>query len=217
MTLWLAFGLANSLFAQETNIGLFEGLSDVGEVAKKGSVVFDAAKGEYRMTGCGANIWAKHDDFSFLWRKLSGDMVLTATVRFEDDGGAPHRKAVLMIRKELEPGSPNVNATVHANGLAVLEYREAAGDITRSVRFPVKGPTRLRIERHGNWFTLSAAKEGEPLAEAGSIQMSLPGPVYAGMAVCPHDAKKEMTVVFSEVTLENTAPAESRKEKKKEN
>jgi TolB protein len=215
-TILLTCGLATSLFAQGTNFGIFEGATDVGEVAKKGSVDFDSAKGEYRMTGSGANIWAKHDDFFFLWRKLSGDIILTATVRFEGDGGAPHRKAVLMIRKELEPDSPQVNATLHASGLVALESREAADDISRSVRFPVNAPTRIRLERHGNWYTLSAAKEGQPLAEAGSIQVILAEPVYAGLALCPHDAKAEMTAVFSDVTLENPAAAGTRKEKKKE-
>jgi hypothetical protein len=212
--IFLTFGLVNSMFAQGTgNVGIFEGASDVGEVAKRGSVAFDSAKGEYRMTGGGANIWGKHDDFYFLWSKISGDITLTATVRFESKAGQPHRKAVLMIRKELEPGSPHVDATVHGNGLAALLYREVADDVSRSVQFPVNGPTRIRLERRGNWYTFYEGTAGQPLAEAGSVQVDLSGPVYAGLAVCPHDAKAELTVVFTDVVLEHPAPVESSKGK----
>jgi hypothetical protein len=205
-TFWLAFGLTASLFAQETNgLGVFDAASDVGNVAQKGSVAYDSARDEYRMTGGGANIWAGHDDFYLLWRKLSGDAVLTATVRFEDDGGAPHRKVSLMFRKSLDAPAPHVDATVHANGLTVLEYREVTNDITRSVRFPVNAPARLRLERKGNWFTMSAAAAGQPLSEAGSVQVNLGGPVYVGLAVCPHDDKRQMTAIFSDVKIESAA------------
>jgi hypothetical protein len=213
--LFLPFVLAGALCARETgNIGLFEGASDVGEVAKKGTVAFDAKTGEYRLTGGGANIWGKHDDFFFLWSKLSGNIVLTATVRFEGDQGASHRKVALMIRQTLEPGSPQVNATVHYDGLTVLEYREATNDISRSVRFPVNGPTRIRLTRHDNWYTLYTAKPDQPLMEAGAIEVDMGGPNYVGLAVCPHDAQGEMTAVFSDVTLENPAPPAPRKRTK---
>ena len=215
-TALLILGLATSLLAQETNsIGLFEAASDVGEVAKKGTVNFDAAKGEYHLTGGGANIWGKRDDFFFLYRKLTGDAVLTANVRFEGTGGVAHRKIALMIRKGLEPGAPQVNAVVHGNGLTSLQYREVADDVTRSVNFPIEGPTRLRLERRGNWYTLYAGKEGQSLVEAGAIQMNMSGPVYVGLAICPHDAQAEMTAVCSEVTLENPAPTERQNGQKK--
>jgi hypothetical protein len=197
--------IATAAFAEQTNnLGIFEGATDIGTVAKKGSVTFDRPSGEYRVTGGGANMWGGHDDCFFLWRKLTGDAVLTATVRFEGSGTEPHRKAALMIRKTLDADSPQVNATVHGNGLSALQFREATNDVTRSVSFPVNAPTRIRIERRGNTFTFSsAAKAGEPLTESGSIQVPLgPGPVYAGLAVCPHDAKGELTITFSDVTLE---------------
>jgi hypothetical protein len=73
---------------------------------------------------------------------------------------------------------------------------------------------RLRLERRGNSYTFFAAKEGQPLTEFGSIQVAMPGPAYVGLAVCPHDAKGEMTAVFSNVTLEKPAKAPDPKGKK---
>ena len=200
--------LAASAYAQETNsLGIFEGASDIGTVAKKGTVTYDAGKGEYRVTGGGANVWSTNDAFFFVWRKMQGNISLTANVRFEGTGGAPHRMVALTIRKDLDPGSVHVDGVVHGNGLTIIKYRDTANDITRTVRFPVEGPTRIRLERRGPWFTLYTGKEGQPLAEAGSIQAKMAGPVYAGLAVCPHDDKAEVTAVFSDVTVERPATA----------
>jgi hypothetical protein len=192
-------------------LGTFESATDVGNPALKGSTTFDSARGEYRLTGGGANIWAKSDEFHFLWRKLSGNVSMTATMQFVGTGGAAHRKAGLMLRTSLEPDAPYVDAVVHGDGLTNLQYRETAGDITRAVRFPVIGPTQIRLERRGNVFSMWTARPGEPLQEAGSIAVPLgSGPVFAGLFVCSHDPKAVESVLFSNVSIES-APATSKK------
>src|SRR5437867_374872 len=98
----LAILLAASTSAQ---IGQFESHTDIGVTPKSGSVEFDPAKGEYRVTGGGDNIWADQDAFQFVWKRLSGDVRLTADVKFIGTGAVAHRKAVLMIRQDLTPGS----------------------------------------------------------------------------------------------------------------
>jgi hypothetical protein len=208
----LILTLAAAALAQTAGaLGTFEGASDVGNPALKGSVAFNSSRGEYRITGGGANIWAKSDEFQFLWRKLSGNVAMTATMQFVGSGGAPHRKAGLMLRASLEPDAPYVDAVVHGDGLTNLQSREVAGDITRAVRFPVQAPTQIRLERRGAAFSLWTAKAGEPLQEAGSIQVPLGnGPVYAGLFVCSHDPKTVETVVFTNVSIESL-PAVTKK------
>src|SRR5215469_6631681 len=103
--LFLALTLAGTAVAQLAgDLGIFEGAGDVGKPAHKGSVVYDAARKEYRITGGGDNMWAARDDFFFVWRKVTGDVVITANLKIISDG-APHRKAALILRKDLEPGS----------------------------------------------------------------------------------------------------------------
>jgi hypothetical protein len=192
-------------------LGTFESATDVGNPALKGSTTFDSGRGEYRITGGGANIWADRDEFHFVWRKLSGNVTMTATMKFVGTGGAAHRKAGLMLRASLEPDAPYADAVVHGDGLTQLQFRETAGDTTRAVRFPVVGPAQIRLERSGNIFTLWTAKEGEALQEAGSITVPLgKGPVYAGLFVCSHDPKAVETVVFSNVSIEG-APAATKR------
>src|SRR6266508_2257222 len=111
------FGLASTAGAQSAgSLGIFEGASDVGSPSHKGSVVYDAARKEYRVTGGGNNMWGGRDDFFFVWRKVTGDVVITARLKIIT-GGVAHRKAGLFIRKDLEPGSVYADAVVHDSGL----------------------------------------------------------------------------------------------------
>src|SRR5262249_20349073 len=159
------------------SLGIFEGASDIGTPSHKGSVVYDAARKEYRITGGGNNMWAGRDDFFFVWRKVEGDVVITANLKIVSEG-VGHRKAGLIIRKDLEPGSVYADAIVHGDGLTALQWREKADDGTRTIHFPVNGPTRLRLERRRNVVTLYAGKEGGALVEMGSTQMAAFSPMY---------------------------------------
>ena len=198
--------LASTAVAQTTgSLGIFEGASDVGTPSHKGSLVYDAARKEYRVTGGGNNMWGSRDDFFFVWRKVTGDIVITANLKIVT-GGVPHRKAGLIIRKDLEPGSVYTDAVVHGSGLTALQWREKPDDVTRTIHFPVDGPTRLRLERRRNVVTLSAGKEGGELAEMGNTEMAPFSPMYAGLAVCAHDDAAETTAVFSDVTVEVLPP-----------
>jgi TolB protein len=204
----LTLGLACAAGAQTTaaNLGVFEGSGDVGTPAHKGSVVYDAAKKEYRVTGGGNNMWAKRDDFFFVWKKMEGDIAITANVKIVSEG-APHRKAGFVIRQDLEPGGVYGDAVVHGSGLTALQWREKADEITRTIHFPIDGPTRIRFERRRNNITMFAGKEGMPFAEIGSTELTPFNPAYVGLAVCAHDDKAEATTaVFSDVTVEKLAP-----------
>jgi len=195
-----------SLAAQTPDsLGLFEGSGDIGTPSKKGSVVYDATTKEYKITGGGANMWAARDDFFFVWKKVTGDVVITADMKIVS-GGNNHRKAGLVIRRELEPGSVYADAVVHGDGLTALQWREKAGDITRTVHFPVNGPTKLRFERKRNRIIISAGKDGVSLTELGDTELSTFNPMYVGLAVCAHDDAAETTAVFSNVTVEVTPP-----------
>ncbi len=201
-TALLALALA-AVAAAQTNgsVGIFEGASDIGTPSHKGSVSYDAERKEYRVTGGGNNMWAGRDDFFFVWRKVTGDVAITANVKIVS-AGVEHRKAGIIIRKDLDPGSVYADAVVHGSGLTALQWREKPGDITRTVHFPIDAPSRLRLERRGNLVRLYAGKEGGPLAEMGNTEIAPFSPMYAGLAVCAHDDNAETTAVFSDVSVE---------------
>src|SRR5512146_1327403 len=133
--------------------GSFQGQSDVGTDLLPGSAVYDAGKGEYKVTGGGENMWASQDAFHFVWRRIKGDVRLDTSVKIMGTGGNAHRKAGWMIRETLDADSPYVDVVVHGDGLTSMQYRETKGGETKEVKASISGPDRLVLERKGDQFT----------------------------------------------------------------
>ncbi len=186
--------------------GVFESSTDIGVTPKPGAVEFDAAAGKYRVTGGGANIWGTADAFQFVWKRVSGDVTLTADIALEGAGVDAHRKAVLMVRQDLTAGAAYADAALHGDGLTSLQYREQAGGETKEAKSDLKAPVRLRLERRGNEFRLLAGAPGGELKPAGPVTVVLKDPVYAGIGVSAHNADVLETAVFSNVQLQAQAP-----------
>ena len=104
--------------AQQSPLGLFEDHSDVGQVTKRGSVMYDASRARYTIAGSGANMWFDRDAFHFVWRRIEGNVILTARAQFDGRVVEPHRKFGWSVRSGLESGSPHVTAAVHEIGRA---------------------------------------------------------------------------------------------------
>ncbi|HEY4300335.1 MAG TPA: hypothetical protein VGM73_05650 [Candidatus Didemnitutus sp.] len=83
-------------------IGIFEGQSDIGGAVVPGSASFDAAAGRYTVRSAGYNVWYTRDEFRYLWKKMAGDVSLAADIAFPNPEGFGDRKAVLVIRQNLD-------------------------------------------------------------------------------------------------------------------
>ncbi len=132
----LSCALAN---AADGKLGIFTAESDIGVTPQKGSAEFDSSTGEYRVTGGGDNMWKTVDAFHFVWKKMSGDFTLTAEVRFVGTGAVAHRKAALIVRQNLEPGSAYADVARHGDGLTSLQFRPTADVLTEAIRSDVNG------------------------------------------------------------------------------
>jgi TolB protein len=205
--------LAASAFAQTGKLGAFTNSGDVGGPSRKGSTEFDASKGQYRITGAGANIWAKEDQFQYVWREMSGNMAVTATMQFLGEGAA-HRKAGIMLRQTLDTDSPYIDVVIHGNGMPGIQWRNTKGDSTNMFDFPFDGPAKfkLKLVRNGGAITVSIAKNGAELQELGHTEVQLGRQVLVGLAVCSHNADASDTVVFSDVSVEQLAPPAGKKQ-----
>ncbi len=193
--------LSTSAFAQASDLGLFSNSGDVGAPTIKGSAEF--SKGEYRLTGAGANIWGKQDQFQYLWREIAGNFTVNATLRFLGEG-ADHRKAGIMVRQSLDADAAYADVVIHGNGMPGLQWRSKAGEETNTFDLPFTGPGTFRIKlvRTGVKIYLYLAKEDAEPKEIAHTEVSLRGPVLVGLAVCSHQADASDTVVFSNVSIE---------------
>src|SRR6201997_1171658 len=184
-------------------VGIFDGRQDGGTVLHPGSTSYDSKKQSYTLTGSGENMWFGMDDFQFAWKKMSGDVAISADIAFVGDKGNSHRKAVLMIRQSLDGNSPAVDIARHGDGLTSLQFRDAAGADDREVQSNVSGPKRVRLEKRGDYFyAFVLGSDGKLTPSGSSTKLALNGPFYVGIGVSAHDKDATETAVFSNVRIE---------------
>jgi hypothetical protein len=192
----------------EGNLGVFTDHGDVGTVSRAGTVTFDPAAGTYTVGASGANMWASADAMQFVWTKRSGDFSIAADIAFVGASSQPHRKACLVIRQNLDPGSPYVDAAQHGSGLTSIQFREAADGVTKEIECMTDSPTRVRLDRIGDVVYLSVGYAGgKPAPSGASFKLAMKDPVYVGLAVCAHDEDAFETAVFSNVEIARASPA----------
>lgn len=208
-----ALSLNSALAQQNSVLGLFSQVTDVGSPALQGSTKYDPAKRTYTLSGGGSNMWFSSDAFHFASKRVSGDVSLAADVQFPTEGGDPHRKAILIVRQSLEPDSAYADAALHGDGLTSLQYRPSKGARTYEIQANTSGPTRLRIEKRGKYVSMSIAGPAAELRPAGgTFRLELNDPFFVGLGVCAHNDKAIETAVFSNFTLsqEQVASAKPR-------
>jgi TolB protein len=210
---WVVLVLPSPLRAQDASVpvGIFEGHSDVGTVLHAGSVDYDAAKHAYTISGSGENMWLAADAFQFAWKKVSGDVTLTADVSFLTKTGNEHKKAVLMLRQSLDADSVYADVALHASGLTSLQFRDEKGAVTREIQSNLSAPKRLRIAKRGDYVYMSLADHGEPKVAGGWLRIPLRGAFYVGLGVCSHDKDVVEKATFSNVELMQSAAADAGK------
>jgi TolB protein len=189
---------AASAFAQAGKFGSFANSDDVGAPPLKGAAEFDVSTGQYKITGSGSDIWAKADQFHYVWREMSGNFAVTATTKFLTEG-IGHRKAVIMLRKSL---------AIHGDGTPSVQFRNTKADNTNTVDFPIEGPGtwKLKLVRQGTTITVWIAKDGASLRELGHTLNKLGSPILVGLGVSSHTQEATNTVLFSDVSVEQLPP-----------
>jgi Tol biopolymer transport system component len=188
-------------------IGIFDGQTDVGR-ARPGAATYDPRTQTYTISGSGQNMWADHDDFHFVWKRLSGNFILSTRARFLGPRGDPHRKIGWTIRSSLDAQSPHVTAALHGNGLTSLQYRRTAGAVTEEEKSRDSLPNAdavVQLERRGGAYILSVAQFGDTLASQTLSGVTLPDTVYVGLYVCSHNDAVVERATFSNVRV--TIPA----------
>jgi hypothetical protein len=195
-----------------TPIGLFDGQSDIGGAVVAGSAAYDSATKQYTINSAGYNIWYSRDEFRYLWKKVSGDVSLAADVTFPDPKGYGDRKAVLVIRQNLDDDSKEAMIGEHGVGMIHLAQRAERGANLKDMQYRFGGALanvhakRIGIEKHGDFIAIFVSLEGEPIQQLGPpIQLHFDEAFYVGIGFCSHLPDKSDTAVLSNVVLENSA------------
>jgi TolB protein len=179
--------------AQNNPTGIFLGNSDIGNPKKAGSAIYNQSDQSYSLKGGGYNIWFDRDEFRYLFNKIKGDFILTANFEFVGKGTEAHRKTGWMVRETTDEKSPHITATLHGDGLTVLQWREVAGAAMRDPQDEIfardSSYNIIQVERTGKKITMRAAHYGKPFDIIGSHEMqNQPDDVLVGPFVCSHNA-----------------------------
>ncbi|WP_339814674.1 hypothetical protein [uncultured Imperialibacter sp.] len=188
----LSFLLTIGITNAQNPVGIFSDHGDVGNPKNKGGATYNEQTQTYSIKGAGYNIWFERDEFHFAHQKLKGDFILTANFGFNGAGVDPHRKIGWMVRESLGEKAAHVSATLHGDGLTVLQWRELRGAFMRDPEDEIFSPksnyTIIQLERSGKELIMRAAHFGEPLQMIGSHVMPyMPDEVFAGIFVGSHN------------------------------
>jgi TolB protein len=201
--------LGDAIAEQKDTVGIFEGHRDIGTVKHTGVASFDPVLKTYTVSGSGKNMWLKEDAFQFAWKKVDGDLAISADVSLIGAGGDPHRKACLMIRGGLDTDSPYVDVALHGDGLTSLQFRDAKGAATHEVQAAVTRPKYLRIEKRGNYALVFLGDDAKSASFSGAAaRVDFEGPFYVGIGVCAHAEDATEKAAFTNVEIV-TLPKES--------
>lgn len=201
-------GLSHS--QNSSSLGIFGAHTDVGTVLHPGSVDYDATKKTYTIAGSGENMWLGQDAFQFVWKKMSGDVALTADISFLTKTGNEHKKAVLMLRQSLAADSVYADVALHAVGLTSLQFRYEKGALTQQIQLSQSAPQRLRIVKRGDYVYAALGSDDDVKPAGGWFRIPLHGEFYVGLGVCSHDKDVIEKAVFSKVDLAQPASGQGK-------
>ena len=182
-------------------VGQFDGQTDVGMVKRPGKAAYQADRQTYTIEGSGTNIWANHDEFRFVWKRMKGDFMLQTTAKLLGKGVDPHRKFGWMVRSSLDSGATHISAAVHGDGLTSLQFRRTANGPTEESRSAITAADVVQLARKGNTYTMSVARFGDPFVTTQVTDVALGDDVYVGLFVCSHNKDVSEQAEFHNVRI----------------
>src|SRR6476469_1111810 len=88
----MSVALSGALAGAQSAIGIFDSQTDVGRPRHPGSASYEPDRQQYLISGSGQNMWGGRDDFHFVWKRMTGNFILSTRARFVGKGVEGHRK-----------------------------------------------------------------------------------------------------------------------------
>jgi hypothetical protein len=177
--------------------------------------------GKMTVTGSGTDIWNNSDQFTYVYKTLSGDGSLIARVVSIGAGTNTWAKGGVMVRGSLDADSNHAMMVMSANtdgtagNGASFQYRLDVAGASASNDSPtvVAPPYWVKIERVGGTVTGSHSANGQAWTVVGTPQFIATGsPAYIGLCVTSHAAGEYRTVEFDNVKATGASGAWATKE-----
>ncbi len=164
--------------------------------------------GKMTVTGEGSDIWDTADEFTFVYKTLSGDGVISARVTDKGTGSNAWAKGGVMIRASLDAGSPHAMMVLTdndggdgGNGASFQNRLEPeGGSASTDATTTINVPYYVKVERKGDSITGSVSPDGAKWTQMGATQyIAMTGPAYIGLCVTSHAAGENRTYTFDNI------------------
>ncbi|MBN1269637.1 MAG: cellulase family glycosylhydrolase [Kiritimatiellae bacterium] len=175
--------------------------SDIGGALAGGQRIL--SESVWEVFGGGEDIWKDRDQFRFVWKQVTGDFDLQATVTSIADSHL-YAKAGLMVRTGLDPDDAHFLVHVFPDGEVVMGWRGAKGAIMEQKTL-ARGifPARLRLRRDRDTLDVGYSEDGKKWMK-NTVRLSEAfGPkCYVGLAVLSHDNGCLTTARFEDIRFD---------------
>jgi regulation of enolase protein 1 (concanavalin A-like superfamily) len=159
--------------------------------------------GKISLTTAGGDIWNTCDDFTYVYKTLSGNGAMVARVTSVGAGTSTWAKGGVMIRDSISGGSMHAMMVITATGGngASFQYRSTSNGASGNsdIATVVAPPYWVKLERSGDILTGSVSADGKTWSQVGSTTLSMPDPVLIGLAASSGVVDVERTFQFEGV------------------
>ena len=174
--------------------------SDIGSVGAAGTA--SGASGAFTVKGAGADVWGTADAFRFVYLPMTGDGSIVSQVTSVENVNA-WTKAGVMMRESLSAGSRHAFMLVSAARGGGFQRRTTTGGSSAYTDggSAVAAPQYVKLTRRGSTITAYRSTDGSSWITVGSVAMTMPATIYAGVAVSSHQAGILATAGFASTAL----------------
>jgi len=174
---------------------------DIGNVGIASATTYNTATNAISVQAAGNDMWGTADQFSYLYKPLSGDgeMVLRVNALDFTDENA---RAGIMIRESLSTNAANAIVYMLPQGKVQYTSRMTAGGLTDYAPGLINGfPVWLKLSRTGNVINAYQSENGVNWSLIKTETIPMANNVYIGMAVLSKDPNKLTAATFDNITV----------------
>jgi regulation of enolase protein 1 (concanavalin A-like superfamily) len=173
--------------------------TDVGRPHVSGSA--SGSGSTITVIGSGIEIGGTADQFTFVYRQVSGDVDVIARVASQQ-ASSTWSKSGVMVRASL--GGSAAHAVMYAKTAGQLAFRRRPTTGYSTIHTdagPGYAPVWVKLERRGTAITAFRSADGVTWKMTGSVALSLPTTFYVGLVTTSGSKSTKATTQFTNVTV----------------
>jgi regulation of enolase protein 1 (concanavalin A-like superfamily) len=171
--------------------------ADVGAPAIPGVALYSGET--YTVSAAGTGVGAASDQFTFVYRAITGDATIFARVDALP-ATMPDAQAGVMIRQGLGAGAKHGAVIVSSTrGMAFTRRKSGSGNTTTTAVTPARAPVWIRVDRRGSTMTASWSVDGVTWQVIGVDTVNVTNVLYVGLAVSSRTVVAPVQMAFSGV------------------